>query len=416
MSVDLRKIVSLLMLALIASPSLGIVAMATSLTVSTDREDYTAGEVVEIQGTADSNASVTIIVNRTLETMYTINVTAGEDGAYSATLPLSDDAPEGLYIVTASADNATAQTFFTVTLTDVEEEVEEVEEGFKRAGGLRVAVERALIFIERIRATAKRLQEEGYQIEASQINETLEEVEIQLNDLYSRLQSGEIDIDEAAKEFATARGMLGRTMELLHSTAKKIKAVKAERFLEHVENRIHGLEEKINRLRNGLAAGEVVSANVALHNAEMRLQRLRERLAAGEVDEAIEGLSDAVEEIDEGLGELNGRGVSNILREMNRLEAKIRVMKATAERLARKGSDSYEIEEELQSAEALLSEMMARLEEGDTYAAVDLLEAVEEHLEKARKGNQGMIRSKIVKKVGKWIEKVKKRGPKNNED
>ena len=412
---DTRKIAALLMLALIASPSLGIFVMAVPLTVYTDREDYPAGEVVEIQGTADSNASVTITVNRTLEIIYTVNVTADEGGNFSATFQLSDDALEGLYTVTASADNATAQTFFTVTLTDVEEEVEEVEEGFERAVGLRVAIERALIFIERIRATAKRLQEEGYQIEASQINETLEEVEIQLNDLYSRLQSGEIDIDEAAKEFATARGMLGRTMGLLHSTAKKIKAVKAERFLEHVENRIRRLEENINRLRNGLA-GDVASATVALRNAEMKLQRLRERLAAGEIDEAIEGLSDAVEEIDEGLGELNGRGVSNILREMNRLEAKIRVMKATAERLARKGVDSSEIEEELQSAEALLSEMMARLEEGDTDAAVDLLEAVEEHLERARKGNRGMIRSKIVTKVRKWAEKTKKGGPKNNED
>ncbi|MCW3991751.1 MAG: hypothetical protein NWE79_03515, partial [Candidatus Bathyarchaeota archaeon] len=94
-------------------------------------------------------------------------------------------------------------------------------------------------------------------------------------------------------------------------------------------------------------------------------------------------------------------GISRYLRAMNRLEAKIRVLNATAERLASRGANASRVEEELQSARALLSGMMAQLEEGDTDAAGELLEEVEEHLKEIRRANRGKIRSMNAAKVGK---------------
>jgi len=492
--VDPRKIVSLLMLTLMVSPSLAIVMGAEDLTVETDEAYYNPGEDVAIFGTAQANASVAIMVNDTYGSIFDLNVSAEADGEYSVNVTLSADAIESHYAVTASVENETAQASFTVISTSLQvhaenllslvegsrEEVESlidelgaedieipdgvnesVELGFtaleaalelladgnysgaieeapqalqhfgsalrllqevlpeetssagaetERALGLRVAIERAYEFIDKIEATADRLEEAGYEVP---------EIEAYLTEARAHLEAAEGLLDEdseaAAQELAEARGILGRTMGLVHSMAKReVKAMKTERFLEQVNMSIHSLEEKIDRLQLRLANGQ--GALSALRNMEMKLLRITESLAAGDVEGAVDGLDDAVQEIDEEVEELNGREISRYLRAMNRLEAKIRVLNATAERLAARGVNASRVEEELQSAEALLSGMMAQLEEGDTDAAGDLLEEVEEHLKEIRRANLGKIRSMNAAKVGKWVENGETESPEADEE
>lgn len=380
---------ALAMLALIVFPSFDIMVGAASLTVGTDNASYAPGEEVEIYGTAEPDANVTIIVNSTLETIHNVTISADEDGEYSSELTLPEDASEGLYNVTASAGDATAQTSFIVTLSHTHDEDETVEAAAERAIGLKAAIERAYAFIDKLNTTAERLNENGFEV--TEVTATLDGARPHLEDAESYLQPDSFDTEAAAQALARARGILGRTMGLLHSTARnEVKAVKAERFLQHLESRIQSLEEKINRLQNRLTKGQ--AALSALSAIKTKLQGIMERLAAGNVEEAVDDLDNTVEEIDGGVDELNGQGASVFLRGMNRLEAKIRVLKATAERVARKGADTSEIEEELQSAEALLEEMMARLEEGDTDAAEELLEEVEEHLKGAGDTIRGIIR------------------------
>lgn len=427
----LRKIMALAMLALIVFPSFGIMVGAASLTVGTDSASYAPGEEVEIHGTAEPDANVTIIVivNSTLETIHNVTISADEDGEYSTRVSLSTEASEGLYNVTASAGDAPAQTSFIVTLSDtideedmVEEEMSEeatseeeetVEAAAERAIGLKEAIKRAYLFIEKIKAARARLEERDFEVQ--DIDEYLTDAEDLLDEATTYLDPESFDVDDAAQKLAKARGILGRTMGLLHSTARKeVKAMKAERFLEHLESRIQSLEEKINRLQKHLTKGQGVLT--ALHITKMKLLRIREHLAAGNVEDAIDDLEDAVEEIDGEVDELNGRGTSIFIRAMNRLEAKIRVLNATAERLAKKGADTSEIMEELTNTEALLGEMMNRLAEGDTDEAEELLEEAEEHLEEIQEAARIIQRSKIVGKAKTWVEKVKKWRPEEDEE
>jgi len=406
-----RKVSALLILALMASPGLAVFVGATSITVSTDREDYAPGEDVEIFGTSDPNASITILVNNTLGIIYNITISADEDGDYDTTVQLSSDAPEGSYNVTASTVDATAQASFTVTIS-ISAEDETVEEAAERAVVFKVAIERAYAFLARVNATAERLKDEGYDVD--QIKANLDEANVTLTQAGALL--GLFDIDGADRKLATARGILGRTMGLLHSTAKKVKAVKTERFLEQVERRILSMNEKINRFRDGFTAGAVVSVTAALQNTKMKLERIRVRLIAGDVAEAIDELEDAVEEIDESVDELNGLGISKLIKSMNKLEAKIRVLNATAKKLGRRGKDTSEIEEEIQIAQNLLNEATALLEEGNTDAAKELLEEVQEQLDEALEANRKMIRSKTKNKIKNQEKKAKKPHPKKDKD
>jgi len=407
----LRKIAALVMLALMAFPSLSKAVVAASLTVDTDSESYAPWEEVEIFGTADPNVNVTIIVISTMEIIYNITVSADEDGEYSTKVAFLEDASEGLYDVAASTNGATAQTSFMVTQADIFEEdmvetsdEETVLEVTENAMSLKAAIERAYDFICKIEATVERLKEEGYEVQ--DFEAYLIEAKTHLEEALTRAFNL-FDIDAANQELLKARGILDQTMVLLHSTAKiEVKAKKAERFLQQVENRINSLEEKIDKLQHRLEKGQPVLA--ALRSTKMKLMRIRERLVAGNVEDAVDELSDAVEEIEESVDELNGGGISVILKGMNHIEAKMHVLNATAKRLRKKGLDTSEVEEELQSAKALLEEMMTLLEEGDTEAAEELLEEVKEHLEEIQEVTHGKNRSKNVEKTKKGVEKAKK--------
>jgi len=488
--VDMRKIVSLLMLALVASPSFAMAVGAESLTVQTDRAFYNPGESVEIFGVAEANASVAITVNDTLGIILNITASAGADGGYSATVNLTADALKGRYTVTAEADDETAQACFVVLPTSlqehaenllslversrerVEEAIEELESegievpddaeesielGFtaleealrllgdgdyseaiekghealqhfgnalrilrealpdeapasvraqtEKAQGLRNAIDRAYAFVDKVNATAERLEEAGYAVP---------DIEANLTDAKAHLEAAAELVDEdiaaAARELAAANGILGRTMGMLHSEAvRTYKAWKAERFLEQVDMRIDGLEEKIESIQSRLSRGQ--AALSALRATKTKLLRIRERLTAGNVEDAVDDLDDAVQEIDEELEDLDGPHISKYLRAMDMLEAKVRVLNATTERLAARGVNASEIEEQLQSARALLSGMRTQLEEGDLDEAGDLLREAREQLQETRKVNRYKIQATIAATVKKWVQRAKAWSP-----
>ncbi len=416
-----QKVLSLLMLILVASQSFATIVGAMVLTVDTDREAYDPGEEVEIYGTADQNTNVTILVNSKIGIVLNITITTDEDGEYETKFLLSSDAPDGVYDLTASTDDATAHTSFIVRQSYIHIKKKKSEDvvvidpilwASERAVRLRTAIDRTYATLNRINATADRLEDEGYDIEEIRLNldeanETLIEAVVLL-DLF--------DIEGAAEKLATAREILDMTIDLLHSTAKKVKAVKAERFLEYMERRIINMNEKINRLKNGVAAGAVVSATGMLQNMERKLQNIRVQLVAGDVADAIGELDDAVEEIEESLSGLNGLGISTQIKSMNKLEAKIRVLNATAEKLRKRGEDTSEIEEEIQNAEKLIDEAMTLLEEGNTNAVEEVLEDVQEKLDETEEANRKKIRSKDTDKLNKLSKKAEKISPNNDTD
>lgn len=281
---------------------------------------------------------------------------------------------------------------------DVEDEEPE-EDDVERAFGLYMAIDRAFQYIDKVNETVDRLLDEGYDFDNVTIRERLKEINDTLSDLRDALES--LDPNKAAQQFAEIRENLGQTMGLLRSTAiKQHKMMQTERFMEQVQKRIEGLDEKIERLQERIEEKKTERAKDALGSVLRKIEQLRERLVDEEVDDIVDELEDAVDEIDDELDELNGEGTSKNLKAMNKVEARIRVLNATVERLMRRGLNTTIVEEELEAAEELLEDMMEHLIEGATDAAEELREEIEEFIEDIREGIKDSKRS--------WIEEKKK--------
>lgn len=190
---------------------------------------------------------------------------------------------------------------------------------------------------------------------------------------------GEGDFNSAARSLASARNILGRVKGLLTSVAKAHKVARTERFMEQVRRRIEGIVDKVDRLKGRLGEGKANNVRASMGLALGRIRRLGDDPSENNGDGTLDGIEDAIAIIDEGLGELDGE----ILEAIDRLEAKTRVFSATVQRLSRRGEDTSEIEEKLNSAEDLLSQATDELAGGDTEGAGKLLEEAEGYLEEA---------------------------------
>ena len=388
---SLRSITALMTLALVIFPSFGFVMAATSLTVDTDSVTYTFGEYVEISGTANPNVNVTIVVfaSNTLETIYEGVIEADEDGEFTIVIPSFVELSEGIYNVTASVDDVVAETYFVVVDGDKgDSETEEITPFVgEEALGLNCAIERAYLFIDKIKASAGRLGDMGDQVYYIEANIT--EAEFHLENALTLLES--LDINGSAQEHAEARGILGRTMGLLQSVTRKHTENRATEFITRVQNRIHGLDSAIANLTERVGAVKSDKARGALSAAEVKLQRIRARIAEGDVDDVVGMLNVVADDIDAGLDELNGNGTSTMLKAMNRIQARIFVLNATAKRLARKGENTSRIEAELEIAEAIMSPMMELLSESKMDEAEGLLEEAKGYLEESGRKLSEMV-------------------------
>jgi len=187
------------------------------------------------------------------------------------------------------------------------------------------------------------------------------------------------DFSLAARNLAAARNILGRVKGLLNSMVKVHKVTRTERFIRQFEHRIEGIEDKVERLRGRLGESGTDNMMASMGLAKGKIHQLGEDLSEDNLEDVIDELEITTESIDEDLEELDGDDISPILMTIDRLEAKIRVLKASAERLSGKGYDTDAVVDELEKAEALLKDIvdLLELEEGETDEAEGLLEDAE---------------------------------------
>ena len=200
------------------------------------------------------------------------------------------------------------------------------------------------------------------------------------------LEGGEVNL--AARSLASARNILGRVKGLLTSMIKIDKVARTDWFIQQFEHRITGLEDKIHRLRGRFGEGKTNKAKTSMGLAKGKLGQLGEDLSEDNVDETLDGLDDIIENIDATIEELEG-DTSNILEAIDRLEAKIRRLMASSEKRAKKGSDTSDVDEALNSLETLLNEIINSLEGGDTETAENLLEQAEDLVSEAGSNIRG---------------------------
>ncbi len=395
-NMKLGRLVATLMVMLMVSQSLAISVSASTLTVEIKKSVYKQGDEVEIFGTASAGSEVYIEVNFSSTRVFDATETADEEGEYSVEFMLSTDAGIGKYVVNAFTD-----TEWEVTEFEVVEEVNEDEDDVERAYGLYIAIERALRYLERIDDTAENFIAEEYSFDQPEVLEYIRGNLTLANNTLRRLlvDLGKVPYEDAVKTFSEMQGLLGRSMGLIQSTmVKNRKMMMAESFMEQTQNQIRGLEEKILRLQERLEAEKVVSVGNSLGAIHRKIERLRERLGTEDLEVLLDDLQLAANWIDGNLTMLNGEGMLTDLREMNKIEARIRVLTNTAEKLSRKGYNTTEVEEQLEAAGGLLDDMMAQLLGGDSEGTKGLFREAKEHFKEIRENIHTS-----------WMEKLKQR-------
>lgn len=269
-----------------------------------------------------------------------------------------------------------------------EEESSGEEEDAEEMLGLKVAIERAYVYLDRVNETLRRLSEEMEEV--SEVEELLERARMHLDYARGNFPSGDYDV--SVSEFTEARRLLGSANALLHRLILEYKRAKAAQYMEHVRAQIWNLNGTLQRLQEQLEKGRLARVWAVLNATSSHLQRLQERLrhyGAGEdVGDALDELEDAVEEMGESLDDLNEEDIGEQLRSINRVQAWIQAMNVTWNRLSRRGEDASEIQERIreriQEAEQIMEEAKERLDHGNSEELREILEAAREHFQDAR--------------------------------
>jgi len=368
------KIIGLIALTLVLVPGLSTALAGDVLTVSTVKGSYELGDEVSVKGYTPINETVTIIVQNSTGAILTLYGDPNDKLNYTVEFTLDDRFEAGEYEVNASVEDLWATATFEVVIEPDEEEPEEGDEDLPceemTEEELYAAIDRALLFIAKVNASADSIGDEydltDFYILVGELRTGL----IELNE-----SIGTLPIEEARELFCDLRKDVSNLNGLLNSFTKEVKVRKAERFMEQMEWLINSTVEKIERF-NETDEGERLRAALEAH--QRKLWRLRLTLNATNADDLITDTDGVVEELNGDLDGFDSNGFS--LKEMFKVQAKIRVLNATVERMKAKGKEMGRLQEKLRNAEALMGTLDDIEWEKNWGKMKDTLEGVEENL------------------------------------
>jgi hypothetical protein len=362
---------------------------------------------------------VTVVFNST-STLLDEDLTAGEDGKFETSLLLSETAPEGLYDVSAVSGVEEALVWFSVVAAPVDDPdgddgddddgAPDDDEGAPDGEGLENALERARLYLEKVRETLGRLAEEYSNnttvmdyIEKAE--EALLAAEQHLDDAAVALEEG--DMRTAARHLAAAKNIMGRLKGFVNSVIKRHKAAKAEKFMEQAEARFQGLRDKIESLEGNLTLANGQKVKNALTQAAGRMNGFKNRLSNEDVNDVLEDLQSLVDEVDDELDDIDGAEVSKALKGANVLEARLRVLRQTQARLTRKYGNATQVNGDLGDVEDLIEEILEKVEAGRPQNAGDILKTAKKLAEEAQKRYREAVKAQ-AKSVGRGNQNSKR--------
>lgn len=374
-SLKKNKFATTMMVALLIIPSIIFNLGAYAITVETDKDDFEPGETVVVSGTANATSEIllSVLFNET-DIIHDDNITSLEDGNYSATFVLDNDAEPGVYNLTVASGLESNFVLFTVEVIEsINETMPEPEESGNVTASeslgdgeeLGDAILRARTYLEKLRGIIVALRTE---YDANQeVLDKLSDVEAKVDIAEGYLDSADIALEnsqnEAARYYAAARNLMGRIKGLLNSVFKAHKTERIEKFSAEVERRINGLESKIDKLNDRLANGhEVLSA---MNSTKLKLNHVMKSLKAGNISTAMEYLNTIVNEIDGNIDNLNGTETAVQFKNMYKLEAKIRVLEKQVLKMQRKGLNATEVLEGISLAQSQLGQVTSSVERGN---------------------------------------------------
>ncbi len=268
---------------------------------------------------------------------------------------------------------------------------------------LAVAIDRAFAYWAKLNDTVTRLEDERYTVT------TIMEI---LDEAYDHLEAASEELLEgnhtgAVEEFRAARSVFGRIHGYLQSRVEEHKKKKAEQFMEQFQRRIQDVNGTLLRLQERLEEGVTSRVRGVLTSTMNKLQQLRRRMATGMSSEALEDALDelegTVEDIEEGIDWL-GKKYANQIKSMNQVEARIRVLNKTAQRLAWKGQDISGFQGEMDDAEGILNQLRQRFQAGDIDDIGELLDDAKNRFKEAQRRLQIEWQSEIKERIREKIE------------
>lgn len=257
--------------------------------------------------------------------------------------------------------------------------------------GLKVAIERAYMYLGRLNATVVSLEGEGYDVSA--VLEMLRKAWTYMVEAEAQIEEGELR--NAARALATARETLGQSNGLMNSTVKAYKERRVQQFMAQVQNNIRNINGTIERLQTSLEAGRTNQVRAVLSTVEMKVQGLQERLTSGNLDVSLDELHAAVNSINEGLNELDGETATQI-RAMNMVEAKMQALNASAIRISQRYANYSDVQGEvdalLSRTREMFDEITDEIKAGNTEAVRDLLRIANSNVVEANKNVRRSIK------------------------
>jgi uncharacterized protein with HEPN domain len=379
------RVMGLTSLVLLLIPSFGVALAADVIDVWT-KESYEPGDKVKVEGYTNVTGTVTVIItNSTGDDIFSLPVKPVEEGEFSVSFKLGEDASAGTYEVNATIGSIHNTTSFEVVAeSDSGEETMTLED-------LLSAIERAFRFIDKTNATAIALQEEDY-------NMTLFWKKLNgLNESLTKLYEN-IDLENVAasvEDFRDLRKEISQLSGLLSSITKNVKQEKALRFTERMRRQIRDLEGKIDDLGESAEVDEFRS-NLEAH--ERKLERLwltlNTTIPPDELEVYLKELEGVTQGVDSGFDGLGDEG--HTLKEMYKLQARIEVFNATVERMNTRGKNMNKLREKLGNAEQLMEQMQHQFNEknwGKMKGAIDdaneSLRGVGKTIRELNKSNKG---------------------------
>ncbi|TFH14313.1 hypothetical protein E4H04_10430 [Candidatus Bathyarchaeota archaeon] len=112
-------------------------------------------------------------------------------------------------------------------------------------------------------------------------------------------------------------------------------------FEERFQEQIRAMIMNVNELSEDMDPEDALKAQRALEKAETKLLRIQERIQSGQYMEALDELENATETLEEDFDGTDP-GTAQMLRTMNKLEAKIQKLEQKAARKAAKGLSTTE--------------------------------------------------------------------------
>jgi len=377
---DLKKIMALAVLAIVALPSLTTVMGQQTFTIDGYKYKDKNHDGVHDDGEPGVKG---VTITLTVEDDEGNPVIIGEMLTDGEGYFIFSELEPGTYTVTETVPEgwvASTDTSYVIELSD-----ETVSLGFgnyvlETETDLKCAIEIASLYLEDIKGIVDALSKEYGDVPEhaevlDRVNDILgygeeEGAEDFLRTALEAYEAG--DCNRAARSLAAARNILGRVNGMLTSVYKANKVARINRFMDQVRHRIVGLEDKIERLRGCHGAVGTDKAMASMGHAWGNIPQMGEDPSYEEISRVMAGLESTVADINTALDELD-EDTSTILKAMDRLEAKIRVLKASSEKLAKKGMDTSDADEELKRVESNLNRIMTLLMDGETEDAENLL-------------------------------------------